>query len=182
MVISYLSILSIDVVLAESLNQSIAMEAAILSTTNSTSLDWLCWTENMPRLTPANYEDCRSVAEGIQTLPPSGRPLVFGTERIYGIDYLLPMSVSTRTCKVRLLPLSTGPHINDSFTPRYLSHAVNRMSQQCVFPAPHLGGEGDIGKKKIIGLVVAGFLKPKESSASNRLVIKQGISLDTHED
>lgn len=151
-------------------------------TSNFTSLEWQCWTESSRRLTPAFYHDCRAVAEGFQGLPPRGQPLVFGTLNTDEVDYRIPMSLTFSTCSVRILPLSTGPHVIDTFTHRYLSHAINRLGQQCVIPAPHLGGEGGIGKKGVIGLVVAGLLKPRESFASNRLVIKQGIGLEGLED
>ena len=149
-------------------------EASVLSNANISATEWSCWTKTLPRLKLPLYRDCRSVAAGIQTLPPHGRPLVFGTEDVPGIDYLLPMSLATGTCKIRILPLSIGPHVNDTFTPRYLSHAINRMAIKCIIPPPHIGGEGPIGQKQVIALVVAGLVGPKESGANNRPIIEQG--------
>lgn len=87
------------------------------------------------------------------------------------------MALTVDSCKVRLLPLSIGPHINDSFTPRYLSHQINRMTQKCVQPPPHIGGEGGIGSKDVIGLAVAGLAVSPATKADSRLVIEQEVGL-----
>lgn len=156
------------------LNPTVLNEASMLSKANLTTVEWSCWTKTLPRLELPLYRDCQAVAEGIQTLPPYGRPLVFGTEDIPGIDYLLPLSLSTGTCKIRILPLSLGRHVNDTFTPRYLSHAINKMAMKCIMPPPHIGGEGPIGKKQVLALVVAGLVRPRDIGAKYRLVIEQG--------
>ena len=173
---SYLNLLCIAVASKVALSLTVMNEASILSKANLTTFEWSCWSKTLPRLELPLYRDCQTVAEGIQTLRPYGRPLVFGTEDIPGTDYLLPISLSTGTCKIRILPLSLGPHVNDSFTTRYLSHAINRMALKCVMPPPHIGGEGPIGKKQVLALVVAGLIRPRESGASNRLFIEQGLA------
>ena len=83
---------------------------------------------------------------------------------------MLPMAMGVDTCKVRLLPLSYGPDVMDSFTPRYLSHQINRLAQMCIIPGPHLGGEGGIGGKDFVGLAVGGIIGPKNGP----FVIEQG--------
>ena len=126
---------------------------------------------------PALYEDCRAVAEGLHTFGPKGRPWVVGTEDVRGVDFVLPMALGVDTCKVRLLPLSTGPPVRESFTPRYLSHQINRLAQMCIMPSPHLGGEGGIGVKDVIGLAVGGLIAPKTITVNGPLVLEQGSSL-----
>ena len=170
----YLNILCIAVACTVALNPPMVNEASMLSKANLTTIEWSCWTKTLPRLELPLYRDCRAVAEGIQTLPPYGRPLVFGTEDVDGIDYLLPLSLSTGTCKIRILPLSLGLHVNDTFTHRFLSHAINRMAMKCIMPPPHIGGEGPIGKKQVLALVVAGLVRPRDIAAKDRLVIEQG--------
>ena len=113
----------------------------------------------------------------MQTLPPSGRPLVFGTEDVAGVDYLLPMSLSTGTCKARIVPLSLGPDIKETLTPRYVAHNVNRMALKCVIPPPHIGGEGGIGSKGVIALAVGGQVKPRNSGLEGKILVEQGVSL-----
>ena len=174
MLSSCLYILCIAVAPTVALDPTTLNEASLSSEANLTTIEWSCWTKTLPRLELPLYQDCRTVAEGIQTLPPHGRPLVFGTENVAGIDYILPISLSTGTCKIRILPLSFGPHVNDTFTPRYLSHAINRMAMKCVMLPPHIGGEGPIGKKRVLALVVAGLVRPRDIAAKNRLIIEQG--------
>ena len=87
------------------------------------------------------------------------------------------MAMGVDTCKVRLLPLSFGPHVVDSFTSRYLSHQINRLAQMCIIPGPHLGGEGGIGEKDVIGLAVGGLIGPKTITVNGPLVIEQGLEL-----
>lgn len=82
------------------------------------------------------------------------------------------MAMGVDTCKVRLVPLAYGPHVMDSFTPRYLSHQINRLAQMCIIPGPHLGGEGGIGGKDFVGLAVGGVIGPKV--VNGPLVIEQG--------
>lgn len=159
---------------------------AFLST-NLTAHPWHFWRPT-PRIIPAVFEDCRAAAEGIQTLRPAsrpyrtGEPIIFGTEDIPGNDFLIPMAIIARTCKVRLMPLSTGPHFSDSFTPRQLAHAVGRMNQKCIMPAPHLGGEGGIGTRGVIALVVAGMIKPHQTRLIDQLIVEQGATLEAEYD
>lgn len=140
-------------------------------------LEWSCWTHSASRIKPADWEDCRGIAEGILALEPHGRPWILGTRDVPEVDYVIPMSLTRDSCKIRILPLPirTGPHVQDTFTARYLSHQVHRMNQMCVLPPPHIGGEGGIGSKDVIALAVAGLIAPKPSRRNGRLVIEQGL-------
>ena len=174
----YLSIFLFAMVSATPLNFSLFNTAAGVSPTNlSEHLEWHCWTQRRSRILPAVWEDCRAVAEGLYSFGPSGRPWVFGTENKPGVDFVLPMAMGVDTCKVRLLPLSIGPHVIDSFTSRYLSHQINRLTQMCIVPGPHLGGEGGIGEKDVIGLAVGGIIGPKTITVNGPVVIEQGLKL-----
>lgn len=140
-------------------------------------LTWQCWTHGASRIQPAFWEDCKGIAEGIMALEPHGRPWILGTENAPEVDYVIPMTLTRDSCKIRILPLPlrTGPHVQDSFTARYLSHQVHRMNQMCVVPPPHIGGEGGIGSKDVIALAVAGLIAPKPSRRNGQLVIEQGL-------
>ena len=171
------SIFLLAVVSATPLNLSLFNTDTGVSPTNlSEHIEWTCWTQRKSRIKPALWEDCRAIAEGLHTFGPPGRPWVFGTEDKPGVDFVLPMAMGVDSCKVRLLPLSRGPHIQDSFTPRYLSHQINRLALMCIVPGPHLGGEGSIGKD-VIGLAVGGIISPKTITINGPLVIEQGLSL-----
>ena len=149
-----------------------------LHSTNTTgSLEWTCWTHAASRIKPADWEDCRGIAEGILALEPHGRPWILGTRDVPEVDYVIPMSLTRDSCKIRILPLPlrTGPHVHDTFTARYLSHQVHRMNQMCVVPPPHIGGEGGIGGNDVIALAVAGLIEPKPTRRNGRLVIEQGL-------
>ena len=172
--IHYFFIFLLTVVSATPLNFSL-FNTAVSPTNLSEHLDWSCWNQRKSRIKPALWEDCRAIAEGLHKFGPPGRPWVFGTENKPGFDFVLPMVMGVDTCKVRLLPLSIGPHVQDSFTPRYLSHQINRLAQMCIVPGPHLGGEGGIGGKDVIGLAVGGIISPR--TINDPLVIEQGLSL-----
>ena len=130
----------------------------------ATELPWQCWDPNIPRLVPAGFDDCRRLAEAIQLLRPEHRPYHVGDPITWGTqdeaDFGIPLAISVGTCRVGLLPLSSELPVTDTFTSRYLAHALNRMSQQCVNPAPHFGGEGSIGPKQVVALTVTGFDEP----------------------
>lgn len=51
----------------------------------------------------------------------------------------------------------------DSFTLRYVSQKLDRMTDFCVVPAPHLGGEDIIGVKEILAIVVTGIARPQDA-------------------
>ena len=173
LVVSLLAVVS-----ATPLNLSLFNTVIGVSPANfSEPLEWQCWNQRRSRIRPALWEDCRAVAEGLHSFGPPGRPWIFGTEDVPGVDFVLPMAMGVDTCKVRLLPLSMGPDINDTFTPRYLSHQINRLARMCVVPGPHLGGEGGIGGKDVIGLAVGGIIAPKTTTMNGPLVIEQGLSL-----
>ena len=160
---------------AQSIDHPTSHDATSPTTTNLTNIPWRCWSGPNPRLTTTNLEDCRIIAVGIQSMKPHGRPLNFGTEGIRGNDYLVPFALSARTCKLTLLPLSTEAPVQDAFTARYFAHTINRMVQECVIPYPHLGGEGPIGKKGVLGFAIAGLVKPAPPGAIDQLAIEQGL-------
>ena len=86
------------------------------------------------------------------------------------------MALTAGSCKIRLLPLNPAPFLSDKFTLRYLAHSINRMALQCIEHGPHNGGEGEVGPKGVIGLVVGGTIKPKDPIVPGRLVVEQGTS------
>lgn len=144
-------------------------------------IPWQCWGTDLPRLTPTTWEDCLKVAQGMNSLQPedrpyvTGTPITFGTADIPSNDFVIPMALSSGSCKVRLMPLreKTGEDVTDSMTPRYLAHMIGRMAQMCVVPEPHLGGQGAVGGKGVLALVVAGILKPRRGAAADRRVLIQ---------
>lgn len=161
---------------ATPLSPPISIDSEILPSTNLTSYPWRCWTMPSPRVNPTTARDCRLVAEEVQKLSPHNRPLVFGMNDNPSIDFVLPMSLTTESCQIRLLPLNAAPYLSDKFSLRYLAHTINRMAQQCVVPWPHEGGEGAIGPKEVIGLMVGGTIRPKGLVLPGRIVVEQGAS------
>ena len=133
-----------------------------------------CYDPYLPRLNPTNVQDCRVIANGIMSLLPHGRPWVLNTKPGPKVDYLLPLGLMHRSCQVRVVPLEPDSQAGDTFTARYFAHQVNKAINKCVIPWPHRGGEGEIGPKKVLGLLVSGILDPTDVDMSNKLVITQG--------
>lgn len=152
------------------------IDTALLPPVNLTSYPWRCWQDPHPRVNPTTAPDCRLVAERVQRLSQDKGPLTFGTNNNPSIDFVLPMALTVVSCKIRLLPLNSVPFLSDKFTLRYLAHSINRMALQCIEHWPHNGGEGEVGPKGVIGLVVGGTIKPKDLVVPGRIVIEQGIS------
>lgn len=173
---------------AIALNPGFREDFNSMSSSNLTIvIPWTCWPEE-PRIIPPVVEDCRKLAESIQTLRPVGRPyttggpIYFGTDDVPGADFLLPLSISKKTCKVRLQNFTWPNHVIESFTPRFLAHATNRMATRCLIPPPHVGGEGGIGPKEAVALVVSGFIKPLSATGlGDHLVIEQRAVHDSLE-
>lgn len=60
---------------------------------------------------------------------------------------------------------------------RYLSQKVARLAELCVRPGPHLGGEGRIGEKSVLGLVLVGVEPPPSMGVgSNSRVVAAGLN------
>lgn len=168
----YISLTPAAMLSATPLDPSVP-NASLQLPANLTSYPWQCWPKGNHRLMPTTKEDCRLVAEKAYILGLPGRSLVFGTDDIPSNDIVIPLAISAGSCKIRLLALDRKePHVSDTFSPRHLAHMINRLAQQCVEPSPHLGGEAGIGAKQLIGLVVAGFLKPESGIAEDGAVIE----------
>ena len=121
-------------------------------------------------LKPTTIEDCREIAEGIMALHPWGRPWVFSNVPSVKADKPIPLGIKSGSCRIRLMPIKEKSQVTDSWTARYFAHQIHRAINECVTPPPHLGGEGDIGPKKIIALTVSGAFTD-ESPLSSELTI-----------
>lgn len=152
---------------------------SISSPSLTTVAPWTCW-PILSRIIPPAQGDCRKLADSIQILKPTGRPymngapIYFGPYDVPGVDFRLPMKVTWKTCMVRLQNLTSSKHDIESFTPRFLSHAIHRMVSKCLISPPHVGGEGGIGPKRVVALVMSGLVQPlRKLDLGNHLVIEQ---------
>lgn len=61
---------------------------------------------------------------------------------------------------------------------RYLSQKVARLAELCVRPGPHLGGEGRIGEKGVLALVLVGAEPPPPTGAGadGGVVVAAGLN------
>ena len=123
---------------------------------NVTDHPLFCYGKEITQLEPTNMEDCRELATIIMSLPPWGRPWVFSSIPNTKADKKLPMGLKAGSCHLRIIPVDLGAQVTDAFTARHLAHQMHRTINQCVAPSPHLGGEGEIGPKKILAITLSG--------------------------
>ena len=140
---------------------------------NLTDFPLECYTAQVRQLKPTTLEDCRELAIGIMSLQPRGRPWVLsnvpGVER----DYKIPLGLRHGSCHLRVVTLEHGKKLTEKFTARYFAHQVYKTINKCVIPWPHMGGEGEVGPKKELGLTISGPFADKVEP-SEELTITQG--------
>lgn len=130
-----------------------------------------CYGAQLVRVKPTNLKDCREMAVGIVSLPPWGRPWTFSNEPGHKADRHIPIGIKHGSCHLRIVPIEDGAKVSDAFTARYLAHQIYRTINECVIPWPHLGGEGEIGPKKVLGLTLSGPLGPTSVDTADELTI-----------
>lgn len=140
---------------------------------NLTNYPLECYGAHLTEIEPTNLEDCRELAVGIVSLPPWGRPWTFSNEPGTQFDRHIPIGIKHRSCHLRVIPVDEDALVTDTFTPRYLAHQIYRTINQCVLPWPHLGGEGEIGPKKILALTLSGPLDTGTVKSVDELTITQ---------
>lgn len=137
--------------------------------------DWPleCYGAQLVQVKPTNLKDCREMAVGIVSLPPWGRPWTFSNEPGHKADRHIPIGIKHRSCYLRIVPVEDTAKVSDTFTPRYLAHQIYRTINECVIPWPHLGGEGEIGPKKVLALTLSGPLDRGSVDSGDELTITQ---------
>lgn len=89
---------------------------------------------------------------------------MIGTRDTPGVELVVPVIYSKKTCIASIVDLEPPRPASDAFTMRYLAQKLERMTGFCVRPAPHLGGEGRIGEKEELWLVVRGLEEPGQEA------------------
>lgn len=138
---------------------------------NLTDFPLECYDPFTP-IKPTSLEDCRELATGIMSLPPWGRPWVLSSVPGVKADKTIPLGIKHKSCHIRIIPIDDGAKVTDAFTARYFVHQLHKAINLCVTPWPHLGGEGEIGPKKVLALTVSGPFADKDDD-SNDLVFAQ---------
>ena len=140
------------------------------------SPEWRCFPTRTPfPLDVVNMADCRQLVRDIANLDRSGKKWVYGTPDAPGVERTVPATFSRRTCITHIIDMESTEAAYDAFTMRYLSQKLSRMAEMCVEPAPHLGGEGKIGAKEVLAIVVVGVAEP------DTIRLPEGISNVTRE-
>ena len=139
------------------------------------ALPWTCQETQHPGMNPTNWRDCLGLANALYNIAPPRRKIVFSTEDALDVDYHVPISFTHESCSASILPINDHAPARDTFYSRYLTIMVETMAQRCVIPAPHLGGQGEIGKKKLFALVLLGLPIPatKALDSSSNLTAMQ---------
>ena len=140
---------------------------------NLTDFPLECYTAEVRQLKPTTWDDCREIAMGIMSLRPWGRPWVLSNVPGVEHDYDIPLGIKHGSCSLRVVPLKRGKKLTEKFTARYFAHQVYRTINKCVIPWPHMGGEGEIGPKKALGLTLSGPFTD-QVEPSEELTITQG--------
>jgi len=124
--------------------------------------DLRCYPTDAPYdLHTINPADCRQLAHDIATLDiPRGKRWIFGSPDIPGVELVIPVKYARRTCIAHITDTESAEPAGDTFTMRYLSQKVARLAELCVHPGPHLGGEGRIGEKGVLALLLVGAEPP----------------------
>jgi len=131
---------------------------------------------NLHTIDPA---DCRHLAHDIATLDvPRGKRWIFGTPDIPGVELTIPVTYSRKTCIAHIIDMESTQSAGDAFTMRYLSQKVARLAELCVKPGPHLGGEGRIGEKGMLALVLVGSDPPPPRGAGAGLGVVTAMGLN----
>lgn len=138
--------------------------------------DWplKCYEEHFIRVKPTNLKDCREMAVGIVSLPPWDRPWTFSNVPGNKADRHIPIGIKHGSCHLRIVPIVEDAQVSDAFTARYFAHQIYRTINQCIIPSPHLGGEGEIGPKKVLALTLSGPLEPRSAETDEELTMTQG--------
>lgn len=136
---------------------------------NTPDPDWRCYPRNAPfPLDEIKMADCRQLARDIANLDRSGKKWKYGPADVPGVEKTLPATFSRRTCITHIIDMESTRPLSDSFTMRYLSQKLGRMADMCVEPPPHLGGEGKIGAKEVLAIIVVGVAEPDNEGGLGR--------------
>ena len=118
---------------------------------------WRCLEGHEPQTSPVTWADCWDLSEEVRKLGPHRYKMRFDTRDRPETDFPVPVVFTVRSCHATIFPIGQrGEPVFDRFTASYLSTSILNMAVRCVRPAPHLGGQGEIGEKKVLGLVVHG--------------------------
>lgn len=140
--------------------------------------DLRCFPADAPYdLHPIVTADCRQLVNDIAALDiPRGKRWTFGAADIPGVELVIPVKYSRKTCIAHIIDTDSSEPAGDTFTMRYLSQKVARLAELCARPAPHLGGEGRIGEKGVLALVVVGVGFPPQGGGADGGVLATGLN------
>ena len=125
------------------------------STKGLQDLPWRCQIEQSSAK-PINFEDCIGLEQAIKRLGPPRVKLLFSTKVGPNTDYVVPITFTYESCSAVVGPIVKGGDGGDYLYLKYLANKVLVMAQLCVYPAPHLGGSGQIGSEETLALTLHG--------------------------
>lgn len=143
------------------------LTTTLTSPANPSFPEWRCYPTNAPfPLVKVKLADCRQLVRDIANLDRAfhGQKWVFGTADAPGVERVIPQIFSRKTCVANVIDTESGEAAYDSFTLRYLSQKIARMTDLCVAPSPQLGGEGLIGGKGVLAVTVTGIAEPDDAA------------------
>lgn len=141
-----------------------------IQSTNLTGFPLDCYEPQFDMMKAPDPRECRELADAIMSFRPWGRPWILSTlNDPIKVDYKLPLGWKAGSCELRIVPINedTKAVVTDTFSARYLAHQVHRWTNECVLPWPHLGGEGEIGSKKVLGMTISGAKRKVLSTSIN---------------
>ena len=135
----------------------------------SPNMEPRCFPTHAPYpLEKALIADCRQLVRDIALLDRSGRKHVFGTADAPGVEYIVPVTYSRRSCLLNIIEIESAQPASDELSHRYLSQKLSRVADWCVAPPPHLGGEVSIGPKEVLAMIVLGVEEPDRRELNGR--------------